>query len=219
MTHIKLAIWINMRDESIHINLTWERMKIGDEAALSEIFTSFYSDLYRYGIKIFNHPDLVKDSIQDVFVRIWERRETIGQVQNAKAYLITSLRRKLFENKEQYTSKIFDGKSGLDEKETFSFSAAEFMEVEEISSQLRTSMTEAINSLPERQRELIYLRFYFNLPYAEIARIMDVKEQTIKNLMQRAIANLRNKIDRKLWDGIDNMDDLMLTLFLLFGKF
>lgn len=218
MTHIKLAIWINMGGESIHINLTWEKMKIGDEAALSEIFTCFYSDLYRYGIKIFNHPDLVKDSIQDVFVRIWERRETIGQVQNAKAYLITSLRRKLFENKEQYASKIFDGKSGLDEKETFSFSAAEFLEVEEISSRLRISMTEAINNLPERQRELIYLRFYFNLPYAEIARIMEVKEQTIKNLMQRTIANLRNKIDRKLWDGIDDMDDLMMTLFLLLRK-
>ena len=207
-----------MGGESIHINLTWEKMKIGDEAALSEIFTCFYSDLYRYGIKIFNHPDLVKDSIQDVFVRIWERRETIGQVQNAKAYLITSLRRKLFENKEQYVSQIYDGKSGLDEKETFSFSAAEFMEVEEISTQLRTSMTGAINDLPERQRELIYLRFYFNLPYAEIARIMDVKEQTVKNLMQRAMANLRNKIDRQIWEGIDDMDDLLLTLFFLFRR-
>ncbi len=205
-----------MGGKSVHINLTWEKMKVGDEAALSEIFTFFYSDLYRYGIKIFNHPDLVKDSIQDVFVRIWERHETIGQVQNAKAYLITSLRRKLFENKEQYASKIYDGKSALDEKETFSFSAAEFMEVEEISTQLRTSITEGINSLPERQRELIYLRFYFNLPYVEIARIMDVKEQTIKNLMQRTIANLRNKFDRQLWEGTDNMDDLMMTLFLLF---
>ena len=207
-----------MGGESIHINLTWEKMKIGDEVALSEIFTCFYSDLYRYGIKIFNHPDLVKDSIQDVFVRIWERRETIGQVQNAKAYLITSLRRKLFENKEQYVSQIYDGKSGLDEKETFSFSAAEFMEVEEISTQLRTSMTGAINDLPERQRELIYLRFYFNLPYAEISRIMDVKEQTVKNLMQRAMANLRNKIDRQIWEGIDDMDDLLLTLFFLFRR-
>jgi RNA polymerase sigma-70 factor (ECF subfamily) len=207
-----------MGGESIHIKLIWEKMKIGDEAALSEIFTCFYSDLYRYGIKIFNHPDLVRDSIQDVFVRIWERRDTVGDVQNAKAYLITSLRRKLFENKAEYASKIYEGKSGEDEKETFSFSSAEFMEVEEISAQLRTSMTEAINGLPERQRELIYLRFYFNLPYAEIARIMDVKEQTIKNLMQRTIANLRSKIDRQLWDGIDNMDDLMMTLFLLFGK-
>lgn len=215
---LSLAIQNKVGRESVHSDPDWEKMKVGDKTALSEIFTSYYADLYRYGIKIFNHPDLVRDSIQDVFVRIWERRDTLGDVQNAKAYLITSLRRKLFENKAQYESKIYEGKSVEDEKETFSFSATEFIEVEEISAQLRTSMTEAINSLPERQRELIYLRFYFNLPYAEIARIMEVKEQTIKNLMQRAMANLRGKIDRQLWDGIDNMGDLMMTLFFLFRK-
>jgi hypothetical protein len=51
--------------------------------------------------------------------------------------------------------------------------------------------------------------------------MMEVKEQTIKNMMQRAISNLRGKIDRPEgsgWEGIDNMDDLMMTLFLLFGK-
>lgn len=208
-----------MGSESIHIDPIWERMKAGDQASLSEIFTCFYSDLYRYGVKILNQPDLVKDSIQDVFVRIWDRREKIGQVQNTKAYLITSLRRQLLENKAHYDSRIHDGKPASDEKkQTFSFSSAEFMEVEEISSQLRNSMTDGINSLPERQRELIYLRFYFNLPYAEIARIMDVKGQTIKNLMQRTIVNLRSKIDRQLWDEIDNMDDLMMTLFLLFRQ-
>jgi hypothetical protein len=36
--------------------------------------------------------------------------------------------------------------------------------------------------------------------------------------MQRALSNLRVKIDRKLWDGIENIDDLLLTLFYLFRK-
>lgn len=207
-----------MGSESSHISLIWEKMRTGDQSALSEIFTCYYSDLYRYGVKILNQPDLVKDSIQDVFVRIWDRREKIGQVQNAKAYLITSLRRQLLENKAHYDSRIHEGKPASDENQTFSFSSAEFMEVEEISIQLRTSITTSVNSLPERQRELIFLRFYFDLRYAEIARIMDAKEQTIKNLMQRSIANLRNKLDRQLWDGIENMDDLMMTLFLLFRQ-
>jgi RNA polymerase sigma-70 factor (ECF subfamily) len=204
----------------IDIKLTWDKMKSGDEQSLSEIFTFLYSDLYHYGIKILNLPGPVKDAIQDVFVHIWERRGTIGDVKNPKAYLISSLRRKLFENKDKYLKEVL-GERMVDGMEAFSFSAIEVSEAEEMSQQLRHSLIQAINSLPERQRELIFLRFYYNLRYLEIARMMEVKEQTIKNMMQRAISNLRGKIDRPEgsgWEGIDNMDDLMMTLFLLFGK-
>jgi RNA polymerase sigma factor (sigma-70 family) len=202
----------------INTKLVWNRMKSGDEKALSEIFTFFYSDLYRYGIKIFDLPDLIKDSIQDVFMRIWEKRDTIGDVQNPKAYLISSIRRKLFENKEPRSSEISDELLNNEGKQNFSFSAMEFMEIAEISLQIRNSLTQAINNLPERQRELVFLRFYYNLKYLEIAKIMEVNEQTVRNMMQRALSNLRDKIDRQLWDGIDAMDDLLLTLFLLFRK-
>lgn len=205
-------------DNDIDIKFVWDKMKSGDEQSLSKIFSFFYSDLYHYGIKIFNLPDLVKDSIQDVFVRIWEKRDTIGDVQNPKAYLIASLRRKIFENKEKYFKEVSDEATDQEGKRVFSFEATEFMEVEEVSKQLRNSLVQVINSLPERQRELIFLRFYYNLRYVEIARVMEVKEQTIKNMMQRAISNLRGKIDPPAsgWEGIDFMDDLLLTFFVLF---
>lgn len=204
--------------ENRNIKAVWEQMKSGDEKSLSQIFTFFYSDLYQYGMKLFALPDLVKDSIQDVFVRIWEKRASIGEVQNPKAYLISSVRRKLFFNKETQHTGLTEQILKNEGVQNFSFSASEFMEIEEISVQLRNSLVQAINNLPERQRELIFLRFYYNLRYAEIAQIMEVNEQTVRNLMQRALANLREKIDRQLWEGIDYMDDLLLTLFLLFQK-
>jgi len=202
----------------IHMKLVWDRMKSGDEQSLSEIFTFFYSDLYQYGIKIFNLPDLVKDSIQDVFVRIWEKRQTIGDVQHPKAYLISSVRRKLFANKESHDAELSGKLLKNEGTPNFCFETSEFTEIAEISRQLRQSLVKAINSLPERQRELIFLRFYYNLRYLEIAHIMAAKEQTVRNLMQRALASLRGQIDRRLWEGIDNIDDLLLTLFLLFQK-
>jgi len=205
-------------DGDLNIKLVWNKMKSGDEKSLSEIFTFYYSDLYKYGIKIFDLPDLVKDSIQDVFMRIWEKRNTIGDVQNPKAYLLSSVRRKLFANKGSYFNEISDELLKNEAKQNFSFAATEFMEIEEISQQIRNSLVQAINSLPERQRELIFLRFYYNFRYLEIARIMEVNEQTVRNLMQRALSNLRDKIDRKLWEGIDYLDGLFLTLFLLFRE-
>lgn len=183
---------------NINIKLVWDKMKSGDEKSLSEIFTFYYSDLYKYGIKIFDLPDLVKDSIQDVFMRVWEKRTTIGDVQNPKAYLISSVRRKLFANKETHYDEISDELLKNEGEQNFSFAATEFMEIEEISQQIRNSLLQAINNLPERQRELVFLRFYYNLRYLEIAKIMEVKEQTVRNLMQRALSNLRDKVDRQL---------------------
>lgn len=207
-----------IEDGIINIKLVWDKMKSGDEKALSEIFTFYYSDLYKYGITLVDLPDLVKDSIQDVFVRIWEKRSTIGDVQNPKAYLISSVRRKLFANKEPHSNEISDELLKTEGKQNFSFSPSDFIEIEETSRQIRNSLVVAINNLPERQRELVFLRFYYNLRYIEIGRIMEVNEQTVRNLMQRALLNLRNKVDRQLWEGIDNMDDLLLTFFLLFQK-
>lgn len=204
--------------EAINIKQVWNKMRSGDEKSLSEIFTFYYSDLYKYGIKIFDLPDLVKDSIQDVFMRIWEKRNTISDVQNPKAYLISSVRRKLFANRESNSDQISKELLTNESTQDFSFSSTDFIEMDEISQQIRNSLIKAINDLPERQRELVFLRFYYNLKYLEIAGIMEVNEQTVRNLMQRALSNLRGKIDRNLWDGIENIDDLLLTLFYLFRK-
>lgn len=200
------------------IKLVWSRMKSGEEKALSEIFTFFYADLYQYGIKMVNVPDLVKDTIQDVFVRVWERRATIGYVNNPKAYLIASVRRKLLLNKENFQTVLSNNTLKFPEETNFSFAEAEFMEAKEISDQLRDSLNKAINALPERQRELIFLRFYYNLRYLEISQIFGVNEQTVRNLMQRALSKLRQQINDQLWTEIGDMDKLLLLLFHFFKK-
>ncbi len=192
-------------------------MKAGDEQSLSWLFAYFYSDLYFYGIKIFKLPDLVKDSIQDIFSRIWEKRETLGDVQNPKAYLIASLRRKLFQNIQSDYPALHSGLPENEEQPEFSFETYDFLEKEELSAQLRKALVQALTGLSPKQRELIYLRFYHRLRYLEIARIMNVNEQTVKNLMQRTLAKLREKIDSDLRDGIQYMDGLIITLLQIFS--
>lgn len=201
--------------EEIPMSLVWNQMKAGNEQGLSDLFTRLYPDLYLYGMKIFNLPDLVKDSIQDVFVRVWEKRKTLGEVLNPKAYLITALRRKLFENKERYFAADAEILTKISEKQAFSFVENEFTEIPEISEKLRESLIATINDLPERQRELVFLRFYYNLKYREIADILDVKEQTVKNLMQRTMASLSSKLDRKQWERMDDLDGLLFTFLFV----
>lgn len=207
-----------MRNKNEHISVlfVWNKMKTGDEQSLSWLFAYFYSDLYHYGIKIFNLPDLVKDSIQDVFSRIWEKRHSIGEVQNPKAYLIASLRRKLFKNSESGHIQLNTVLPDNEDELGFTFETSDFIEKQELSIHLRQSLIQAIDSLSSRQRELIFLRFYHRLRYLEIAQIMNVNEQTVRNLMQRTLAKLRERIDKELKDGIEYMDGLIVSLLYLF---
>jgi len=196
--------------ENISALFVWNKMKTGDEQSLSWLFAYFYSDLYLYGIKIFNLPDLVRDSIQDVFGRVWEKRQTLGDIQNPKAYLIASLRRKLFLNIQRAHLQT-NTELKNEEELGFSFETQDFLEKKELSKYLKQSLIQAINNLSSRQRELIFLRFYHRLRYLEIAQVMNVNEQTVRNLMQRTLAKLREQIDDDLREGIDYMDGLIIA--------
>lgn len=191
-----------------YIILCWEGVRKGNESAFSDLFKLYYSDIYHYGISIVNHPDLVKDTIQDVFSRLWEKRASIGEARNPKAYLLTSFRRKLFLNKEDYCFETTDDIIRDAAQNKFSFEPSDFLETNELSEQFRHSLLQALNSLSARQQEIIVLRFYHQLRYGEIAQIMSVNEQTVRNLMHRIIEKLRNKIDPALKDEIGKIGHL-----------
>jgi len=73
----------------------WRNFREGDFSSLGVLFERHYLELFYYGIKIVAIPELVKDTIQDLFADVWERRNHMASVDNIKAYLIISLRREL----------------------------------------------------------------------------------------------------------------------------
>ncbi len=192
------------------ITSCWEGVRNGNEHAFSDLFMWYYSDIYHYGMSIVNHPDLVKDTIQDVFSRLWEKRASIGEARNPKAYLLTSFRRRLFLNKEIYSLEVTDDVIRNAAHKSFSFEPLDFIETDELSDQLRHSLLHALNSLSAKQKEIIVLRFYHQLRYGEIAQIMSVNEQTVRNLMHRIMEKLRDKIDPGLKEEIGKIKDLIL---------
>src|SRR6478736_10398298 len=73
----------------------WARLKAGDKRALSFIYTKYFDNLYNYGQRITSDSGLTEDSIQDLFIEFWNKREGISDVNNVKYYLYKSLRRKI----------------------------------------------------------------------------------------------------------------------------
>ena len=189
----------------------WHDLKEGDKSCFNQLFRKYYSELYYYGIKIFPDPDFVKECIQEVFIRVWETRGSLADVENVKSYLIVSVRRMILvqKGKEKDKHNIEIGKA---ENYSFFFDVNEFEKHEEISDEIRQILLKAINSLTKNQREMIMLFFYHELSYLEIAKVTGISVQAVRNLMYRTLVHLREAIGEKSLNSMRNM------FFLLFSS-
>ncbi|MCG6190866.1 RNA polymerase sigma factor [Maribellus maritimus] len=202
----------------INEGILWEMMKSGDQNSFSKIFKFYYPKLYAYGFKLVPLSDFVSDQIQELFIKIWQTKEGLGDVSNLKAYLFISLRRRLFASKKDrlYTAPI-DNISEEDSKALI-FEPNEFIDKEIISDNIKGKLIKNLNSLPVSQREIIFLRFYHQLTYKEIAEIINIKEQSVKNNMPKILQKLSAGITDIPKEDIDDIDIMLFNLFLLFIK-
>jgi len=178
----------------------WQRFKRGDGPSLVELLRRHHDDLYRYGLKLANgDADAAKDAIQEVFGELWARRERLADVQFVKTYLLTALRRTLYRHhllvmREQTEASGFDAGEGL------VFSAEDLLVAQLGEEEQRHKLLAALNQLTKRQREAVYLKFYEELSYDEIADVMNIGTQPVYNLIHQALRELRKHL--VLWVGL-----------------
>ncbi len=198
--------------KQIRLNDAWDSFKSGDFDSLGILFELHYQELFYYGIKVVDLSELVKDTIQDLFADVWERRDKMMNVANFKAYLIISLRRELIRRAGKLRTESLSSEiSSLQ----FSFSAEEFLiNDEEIKSQSRI-LANSLSSLTEKQREVILLRFFHNLEFEEMAQILDINIQSIRNLLFRSLEKVRKDMDDQ---GITNTENIEMMLWVLFSQ-
>lgn len=175
----------------------WQQLKNGSEIALGKLIKKYFNLLQNYGYKFFRNEDFVKDCVQEVFVEIWSRRQNISQPDSVRAYLLSSVRKKIL--RESVRQKINGENEIINIENDLKFAefSPELVIIEQENTQ-ETIQKVAIllNSLPKRQREVIYLRFYQNLERDEIAQIMSVNCQSVSNLLQAAFKTIREN-----WSG------------------
>jgi RNA polymerase sigma factor (sigma-70 family) len=133
-------------------------------------------------------------------------------VENIKAYLIISLRRELMHRldkarKENTNEEIFNLQ--------FSFSPEDFLISSEQNQENTHLLSKSMEGLTDRQREVIILRFYHNLEFAEISQVLEMNVQSVRNLLFRALEKIRKDMSDQGVTGIGNVE---MFLWLVFGQ-
>jgi RNA polymerase sigma factor (sigma-70 family) len=175
----------------------WKQFLLGNEEAFAYIFDTFSPKLFRYGSALTPHQDVVEDSIQDIFIELWNSRTRLKETDNISYYLFKVLRRKIFRN---LGSKISTNEDALDSQSELTPSI-ETLLIDEENQILRLELiASAIQQLTPRQREVIELRFYQGFSYEQIGEITDVKLQSVHNNVHRALTTLRMKLPFRVFD-------------------
>lgn len=169
--------------------MLWRLFREGDEDAYSELAQRYYAKLIHYGQKFTPDRQLVEDALQDVLVRLWLSRRTISDTPSVKFYLLKAFRHQLFKVMQKFPRNP-DVQEDIGEY-YLEFSVEELYIQQESDLKVQNEVGERLAHLPLRQREVIYLRFFQGLTLDEIADLLAIRTQSVSNLIQRALANLR----------------------------
>lgn len=192
----------------------WQHFKKGNEEAYSFLYEKYVRILYSYGYRICPDEDLVKDCLQDLFVTLWTSRENLANTDCIKYYLFRSLRREIVRKLNSATN--FSSDTAASGKENIEHPIEDHLIALEISHNQSKGLDIALTFLSDRQREAIYLRFYQNVDFEEIAAIMGITHRAVYKLIYRAVDILKKAYFPKASDAAPLRVILMIPIALLF---
>lgn len=178
----------------------WQGLRNSNRDSLEKLYKRHFPLLLRYGNKICYSPDLAKDCLQDLFFQLWVKREKLQEVKSVRYYLMKWLKRDLVRHiTRKKTGQQHVHLDGDDSEVVIQADAEDFFETSEHNSLKADLLRQVLAQLSNKEREVIYLRFFMQLPYDEISLIMNVGYQVVMNYMHRAMKTLReNELLRKL---------------------
>jgi RNA polymerase sigma-70 factor (ECF subfamily) len=166
-----------------------QRIRAGDESAFDVVFRAHYARLVRMAESIVRERASAEEIAQEVMLELWRRRESLQLEQTFGAYLIRSTRNRALNHvrHERVVARELAAAT-LEERE------AQGADAEMLGRELAGAVREAIEALPERNREVFQLSRTHGLRYAEIASVLGVSVKTVEKRMGQALAELRDRL-------------------------
>ncbi len=168
----------------------WQQCQAGNAAALAHLHAALFDSLFLYGVKLLRDESRAADAVQDLFIRIWQKRESLGGIGKLKPYFFSALRRQILN--QMRDQRLRDLRLSLMGDTEIEFSREEVLMKNEQDRVVHDRLLVLLNTLPRRQREIIYLHFFEEMPLAQIGEVMNIRYQSVLNLKQRALQSMRH---------------------------
>lgn len=175
-------------------NALWSAIKDGAAAAFEELYEAYAEVLYRYGLRYLKDEDTIKDCIHDLFIDLHRYRQNLSATVNIRFYLLGAFRRKLRDAHKKAAA--WQGEADPDMEFLIEYDTQHLRIADEQQQQTMQELAAALQKLPARQKEVIYLRYNAELSYEEVASVMKISVPTCRTLAYRAFQQLREQLKK-----------------------
>lgn len=162
----------------------------GDERSFAELFYWYAKPLSQFVFKLTDSLELSEEIIQDTFIKIWLRRETLPEIQNFGGYLYTICRNETFLVLKKIASK--NNAHTVFEKEIIQ--DLELQELDNPADEYRKRIELAVEKLPEQQKKVYKMSRHDKLKHQEIALALNISSETVKKHIQYAVHFIKNDV-------------------------
>jgi RNA polymerase sigma-70 factor (ECF subfamily) len=173
---------VSARERNIPVQL--------DKPAFETLFRSFFPGLVLFARKYVPDQDTATEIVHNVFLNLWEKREQVDTSTSLKSYLFTSVHNRCLNYIRD--QKKFDRDEALLQRldsDEFTDASDRLEEME-----LEQRIYEALQTLPEKCREVFTLNRFEGLKYGEIAGKLGISVKTVETQMSKALKILRDKL-------------------------
>jgi RNA polymerase sigma-70 factor (ECF subfamily) len=151
--------------------------------------------LFRFAKRMLEHTEEAEDVVQEVFIKLWDRREILGEYRSVEALAMVTTRNMCLDRikKKRYPVENIEDHRGFLENLP--------METKTDYSEEMFRLRRAMDELPEQQKTIVHLRDIEGYEFEDIASILDMNENAVRVNLSRARKKLREALtDRRIYD-------------------
>ncbi|WP_276133429.1 RNA polymerase sigma-70 factor [Polluticoccus soli] len=177
--------FIRMENESAGIQL----IDVGSEVIFERTFKSHFKALHAYACTILRSEAMAEEAVQNVFYKLWEKKDQINIKESLSAYLYRAVYHECLNMMKH--SKVKDAYKA---HTTYLHTDIEKANERTSLKELETKLADALKDLPEQCRTIFQMSRFEELKYREIAEQLGLSVKTVENQMGKALRILREKL-------------------------
>ena len=175
-----------------HNDMNWaEQIRKDNRLAFSNLFETYYEPLCEYAYSYVKHEERMEDIVQEVFVRLWEKRKRWEPKVAVRAYLYRSVYQQVINNYQKKRFEVTTHEDSMDQIADDRVSPLENLHYKEHDEVFQ----QTIKLLPERRREILELKLVHGLSYKEISMVLNISVNTVDTQIRQALKFLRKNLN------------------------
>jgi RNA polymerase sigma-70 factor (family 1) len=158
-----------------------------DEQAFSQLFHRYRDKIFAVAFKLTDSSTMAGEVVQEVFLKVWMRRDTLAGINDPESYLFIMARNCVFSS----LKKIARRQAIESDWQSFASASENSTENKLETDEYTELLRQAVEALPLQQKQVYILSHEEEMTRNEIAELLQISPETVKTHLSRAVKTVR----------------------------